>query len=116
MKEYFVKIKWDSMTPEILGVENPGLQFYYKAIDCSCIQIVRPWREQCMIVDEEFLLKHEPQLNIIASILANENICGNVLICKEGVRNGEPDLIGFTMPEAFASVMAINQIVRACEG
>lgn len=60
------------------------------------MEIVRPRsfnEPYIMIVDEEGLLKDKP-INLWASFAYGETIVGDVLIMKEGFRNGEPDIIG----------------------
>ena len=51
-----------------------------------------------MIVNEEGLLKRLP-INVVGSHLYETDkhgypIVGNIVIMKEGLRNGEPDIIG----------------------
>lgn len=110
MKEHFILI-----TPEnaVKGVttENPGLDFYYEQVGCQSIEIVRISRTRAkhvLVVDEEGLLKENPQLNAIASLLAMQPIYGNALLAKDDLRNGEPDIVGFDLKEALASLAALH--------
>lgn len=71
-----------------------------KAID-GHLEVVHPMllpRPYCMIVDEEGLLK-EKQMNPFASVLYGyvahgQPIVGTVVLMKEGIRDGEPDIVG----------------------
>lgn len=64
----------------------------------------------CMIVDEEGLLKEKP-LNFLATWFYNGKtttpidfspIAGDVVFCKDGYRDEEPDILGYTEEEANA--------------
>ena len=75
------------------------LEYYYKHIECRCIDIVYVG-DYLLIVDDEGLLTDDPQINVIASILYGHPICGNVLIVKEGYNeDGEPTCEGLTDEE-----------------
>lgn len=55
----------------------------------------------CMIVDEEGLLKEQPVLNLVGSVLYGtpehgQPIVGDVVIMKDGFDNGEPDIVGLS--------------------
>ena len=84
------------------------LKTMYDWIGCDLIEIgqsVINDKMDCnvkLIFDEEFLLKNEPQVNKIASllfgygILHDEVLCGNVLIAKDILNEeGEQELGGF---------------------
>ena len=113
MKEHFILI-----TPEnrIKGIRtsNACLRFYYEVVNCRSIEIVRPFRDcpscrdHVFVLDEEGRLKDEPRLNVIASLLANIPLYGNVLIAKEGLRNGEPDIMGFDREGAESVIRSIH--------
>lgn len=74
-------------------------------------EIVRPRgleRPFCMIVNEEGLCRELP-LNMIGSLwygtpVHGTPIVGNIVVMKEGFRNGELDLVGLTEREA-ATIM-----------
>lgn len=73
------------------------------------IEIVRPrglTQPFCMIVNETGLQRELP-LNIIGSFwygthMHGAPIVGNIVVMKEGIRNGEQDLVGLTDQEAAA--------------
>lgn len=88
------------------------LKTMYDWIGCDLIEIgqsVINDKMDCnvqLIFDEEFLLKNEPQVNKIASllfgygILHDEVLCGNVLIAKDILNEeGEQELGGFNEGE-----------------
>lgn len=61
-------------------------------------------RELILAVDEEGKLKDE-EVNIIGTFLTmkslpGDRIVGAAVLCQEGVRNGEPDLVGFDPEDA----------------
>ena len=67
------------------------------------IEIVRPFGRSgghlVMVANEEGLILDLPA-NPIGSLIYGDMIAGTVVIMKEGIRNGEPDLIGLTKEEA----------------
>lgn len=67
------------------------------------IEIVRPFGRSgghlVMVVNEEDLIRDLPA-NPIGSLIYGDLITGTVVIMKEGIRDGEPDLIGLTQEEA----------------
>ena len=61
-------------------------------------------RELILAVDEEGKLK-DGEVNVLGTFLTMEalpgdRIAGPAVLCQEGVRNGEPDLIGFDPEDA----------------
>ena len=72
------------------------------AVDGS-IEIVRPFGRSgghlVMVVNDEGLIRGLPA-NPIGSLIYGDTIAGTVVIMKEGIRDGEPDLIGLTQEEA----------------
>lgn len=55
-----------------------------------------------LVLDEEGKLKDKP-VNVIATWLSDfqmDKIVGPAILCREGLRDGEPDLVGFTGEEA----------------
>lgn len=76
----------------VVDVEEFGLDKQldqmYQIIGCSTIEIVRlPHNTGCLIVDESGLLKEDPQLNPVASLLAGQPIVGTALL--GGIRSTE---------------------------
>lgn len=74
--------------------EEIELETYYKNLDCDCIDIVEPYgldedgrRKYCLIVDDEALLKENPQINFFGSLLYGvlehkQPLAGKVLVGK----------------------------------
>ena len=110
MREHFILITPDNAVKGVT-TEAPGLEFYYEQIGCKTIEIVRISKNRTnkvFIVDEEGLLKENPEINAIASLIVKQPIYGNALLAKEGERNGEPDICGFEIKEAIAARLAIH--------
>ena len=58
------------------------LRKLYEVLDVDSIEIVNvPNSELILVCDEEGLLKAEPLLNRMASLLAEQQIVGNALLC-----------------------------------
>lgn len=104
--------------------EKLELEIMYDWIGCDFIEIGQSIindKMDCsvkLVFDEEFLLKNEPQVNKIASllfgygILHDEVLCGNVLIAKDVLNEeGEPELSGFNDGE-IKKLESIIEIVR----
>lgn len=107
--EYFIRI-----TPQCavstVSTDNPHLFWYYGQINADSIEIVRGFADrskQVMVVDEEGLINGSA-VNPIASLLYGHVICGTVLIAREDLRNGEPDIVGFTIEQVTAARMALH--------
>lgn len=79
---------------EVEAGEKIELETYYKNLDCDCIDIVEPYgldeegREKyCLIVDDEALVKENPQINFFGSLLYGvldhkQPLAGKVLVGK----------------------------------
>ena len=70
--------------PEVDEEGKPffGLSKLYDVLDVDRIEIVYiPNSELILVCDEEGLLKAEPLLNRMASLLAEQHIVGNALLC-----------------------------------
>lgn len=104
--------------------EKLELETMYDWIGCDFIEIGQSIindKMDCsvkLVFDEEFLLKNEPQVNKIASllfgygILHDEVLCSNVLIAKDVLNEeGEPELSGFNDGE-IKKLESIIEIVR----
>lgn len=104
--------------------EKLELETMYDWIGCDFIEIGQSIindKMDCsvkLVFDEEFLLKNEPQVNKIASllfgygILHDEVLCGNVLIAKDVLNEeDEPELSGFNDGE-IKKLESIIEIVR----
>lgn len=78
------------------------------------IQIVHPKglsSPYCMIVNEEGLIKELP-VNLVGSILYGSHIhgspiVGNIVIMKDGVRNGERDIVGLDTADVAKLVLML---------
>ena len=104
MKENFIKFVPGSLRPQYLTVSIADtedlLRFLYQEIGCSSIENVYTnlgnGKERIiMIVDEEGLLKDDPEPNLTGCGIYNGMIVGNLIIGREVIRDGEPDFGGF---------------------
>lgn len=111
--EFFVKIGVDNSISTIM-TEKPSLHFFYHHIECESIEIVRFAKNtnQIAVVDEEALCKDEPKMNLIASYITCRPIFGNVIICKEGERDGELDIVGFNAIEVIAARLSMSEVIE----
>lgn len=107
-KEYGILVK---TTNEVSIVElTEPLHVSLNELVGGYIEHVNPpmlVKPNCMIVDEAGLLKNK-DINVFGSLLQNTiitlqstliPIAGDIVICKEGIRNGEMDIIGYTEEE-----------------
>lgn len=63
-----------------------------------------------IVCDDEGILKHKP-LNPIASLWYGSGMVGDVVIMKEGFRDGEPDILGLDDDEVqFIMDKAMEQV------
>lgn len=65
----------------------------------------------CMIVNEEGLIKELP-VNLVGSILYGSHIhgspiVGNIVIMKDGIRDGEPDVVGLDTADVAKLVLML---------
>ena len=111
--EFFVRIGVDNSISTVMA-GKPSIHFYYRHIDCESIEIVRFAKKTNLIavVDEEALCKDEPKMNLIASYIMCRPVFGNVLICKEGERDGEPDVVGFNAFEVTSARLAMSKVIE----
>lgn len=108
--EYFLLYRTGSIHPEIVcSTVDPQdaclLLSLYRWIGCEDIEIARPTfttrrdvRDLLIIVDGEGLLKFRER-NAVASILYAGRIVGDVIIGRQVIRDGEPDIGGWTTIE-----------------
>jgi hypothetical protein len=78
------KFMGTEIQPELDDEGNPyfTLRKLYEVLDVDSIEIVNvPNSELILVCDEEGLLKAEPLLNRMASLLAEQQIVGNALLC-----------------------------------
>lgn len=118
MNEWFVYFPPRSTHPQIIckeiGDTDKLLDFLYETIKCRSIETVRfSSPTDLIIVDEEGLLDPNCQLSLVGTALTGGIIVGGIVIAQEGVRNGEPDIIGYpSMDKAFAAAMAAKTIAE----
>lgn len=116
MPTYVLKINTLSAIEKIELPEDHDYKWYSKQIGCEWIEIVRPvGYNYVLIVDEEGRLKPN-RINPIASMMYGtpkhgEPIVGTCLLMKEGIVDGEPDLVGLT-EEEITTVMPVLEICR----
>ena len=104
MKEYVIQI-----TPDFeLNIEELDPKNVLGDLQSLCggyIQTVLARfqdRSLVLVLDEEGKLKDKP-VNVIATWLTDfrmDKIAGHAVLCREGLRDGEPDLVGFGREEA----------------
>lgn len=86
-----------------------------KEIGCEWIEIVRPrGYDYSLVVDEEGLL-NDNEINPYASLMYGilehgQPIVGTALMLKEGIVNGEPDLIGMTSEECAEAAQKLFKL------
>lgn len=118
MTEWFIYFPPRSTHPQIIpkeiGDTDKLLDFLYETIKCRSIEIVRfSSPTDVIIVDEEGLLDPNCQISLVGTALTRGVIVGGIVIAQEGVRNGEPDIIGYpSMNDAFAAAMAAKTIAE----
>lgn len=111
-QEFFIVIGVDMTVKTVAAERKPDLDFYYSLIGEQGLEIIRQWRKshQVLLVDDCGLLRENPRLNILASYLTGRVIAGNAVMCKEGFRDDEPDIIGYTLHEVTAARLAIKAV------
>lgn len=106
----------------IVEIEGNKMQGWYKEIDCDLVEIVRAKNlpePYVIICDEEFLLKGEPVLNPIASVLYGirdhgQPICGTVLIGKDRFTDDGIETVGCSRKEVETITGYILDAILAC--
>lgn len=97
--------------------ERGTLDYYYKELECSCIDIVHAYGlsiDADIIVDDEALLKDKPIINPQASIAYGvlkhgQLIMGNAIICKPHFTPDGVDETGFEPEELDKILDEINK-------
>lgn len=107
---------------EVINVptENKGLQFYYQNINCDLITIVNAMylgKKYSLVADDEGLLKAEPKVNMLASILYGylqhgQYLVGNVLVMKDEFTDEGLDTVGLDKAEAAVIVNILNDLKK----
>lgn len=97
-----------------------------RAIDCDCIDIVHAKNLKepyCLVVDDEGLLKEEPEMNLVASYLYGaldhgQPLCGDAIIMKDRFTDDGIDTVGLDdedleyLREYFADPKTYESVVR----
>lgn len=119
-KEYFIICKTDGTIKieDFKRDEHGGLlNDIHKTIDgffeiVHISQIVfMLWKEFVNVIflcDDEGYLKQLP-INITGTALYNHEIRGDIIICKQGYYNHEPDIVGFSNVQ---EAMKIQKILK----
>lgn len=130
MSKKCVLIRENGMAEVMNFPEADKLEWHYEQIRCRCIDIVRPYglmklfeeaglkeaSEYSLVVDDEALLKDQPEINIIGSLLygADEHgqpLCGTVLIAKDEMTDDGIDTVGLEDGEVKILFAAINELI-----
>ena len=104
MKEYVIQITPD-FDLNIRELDPGNILGDLQSLCGGYIQtVLARFQEQNMVLvlDEEGKLKDKP-VNVIATWLSDfqmDKIVGPAVLCREGLRDGEPDLVGFDGEEA----------------
>lgn len=115
MNRYAILLSDEGPNAEIIQA-NEGeslLDFCYRAIGCSCIELVIPeglQKPYCLVIDEEGLFVNQPKLNVIASTWFgtdkhHQPIVGKALVMKDVWKAEGKDI-------AFLSEIEAEKIVR----
>lgn len=113
-KEYGILVK---TTNEVSIVElTDPLHISLNKLVGGYIEHVNPpmlKKPNCMIVDEEGLIK-EKEVNLFGSALQSSliPIVGDIIICKEGMRGEDYDIIGYTEEEAKEAYEVFSSFVN----
>ena len=108
------------------------LDWYYETIGCDCIDIVNPYQIEkigkenglkslvgkfCIIVDDEGLLKEEPKINVIASLLYGydshgQGLFGDVIIAQNKETDDGIETVGLEPNDMMLLQTAINGVIE----
>ena len=108
------------------------LNWYYEKLGCDYIDIVHPYGideiaetynlksllgKFCIICDDEALLKAEPKVNVIASLLYGvddhgQPLCGDVLIAKDEETEDGIECVGLDDAEMMLLQVCINSLIE----
>lgn len=125
------RIRANGMADIVDFPENDKLDWYYKMIGCDCIDIVTPYGVDniakmydlksiigkfCLIVDDEGLLKENPEVNPIASLMYGiddhgQALFGNVLVGVNKPTEDGIDTVGMTDNELMLLQVCINSLI-----
>lgn len=125
------RIRANGMADIVDFPENDKLDWYYKMIGCDCIDIVTPYGVDniakmydlksiigkfCLIVDDEGLLKENPEVNPIASLMYGiddhgQALFGNVLVGVNKPTEDGIETVGMTDNELMLLQVCINSLI-----
>ena len=126
------RIRANGMADIVDFPENDKLDWYYKMIGCDCIDIVTPYGVDniakmydlksiigkfCLIVDDEGLLKENPEVNPIASLMYGiddhgQAQFGNVLVGVNKPTEDGIETVGMTDNELMLLQVCINSLIE----
>lgn len=100
------------VTAEVCDGDTLTLERCYALLDCELIDIhvISELEDELLLIfDDEFLLKHPPVPNVLASQLDQQVICGSALLCRSGA-NGS--CLPFSAAEANLIVTLLKRFQR----
>lgn len=100
------------VTAEVCDSDTLTLERCYALLDCELIDIhtiSEREDEFLLIFDDEFLLKHPPVPNVLASQLDQQVICGSALLCRSGA---DGSCLPFSAAEANLIVTLLKRFQR----
>ena len=117
---YAVKLNVNNTIEMIEIPKDHDYKWYAKQIGCDFIEVVHPrYYPHPFVIDEEGRLK-DNYVNIIASAMHgtfehNEPIVGTAILMDEGLVDGEPDLIGFSLEKATSIVDDLKEMIEKAD-
>lgn len=99
-------------TTEVCDGDTLKLERCYTLLDCDLIDIhvISELEDELLLIfDDEFLLKHPPVPNVLASQLDQQVICGSALLCRSGA---DGSCLPFSAAEANLIVTLLKRFQR----
>lgn len=129
---YGLLLKSDGRGEIVVFEDRDKLGWWYKLLDCSCVDIVDPYGlndladknglksipgRYCIVVDDEGLFKPEPRVNPIGSMLYGADthgqpLVGDVLVAKNLETEDGIETVGMTAAEINMLSAAINGLIE----
>lgn len=100
------------VTAEVCDGDTLKLERCYALLDCDLIDIhvISELEDELLLIfDDEFLLKHPPVPNVLASQLDQQVICGSALLCRSGA---DGSCLPFSAAEANLIVTLLKRFQR----
>lgn len=97
---------------EVCDGDTLKLERCYALLDCDLIDIhvISELEDELLLIfDDEFLLKHPPVPNVLASQLDQQVICGSALLCRSGA---DGSCLPFSAAEANLIVTLLKRFQR----